>query len=286
MEKYVDLHIHTTASDGTLTPRQAVELARSLGLAAVAITDHDTTSGLGEAARAGAELGVEVVPGLELSAGYRDKNVHILGYFIDPDAPALRAALDWFVRERKSRNERIVAALAADGFHISMGELEAAWPATVLGRPHIAEALVRRGYAAGIDEAFDRFLNRGRPYYRPRRRMPMDRAVAAVLASGGIACVAHPLQYGFPPDELEAFLRAAKTAGCAALEAYYSKYSQAQQAALRAMAARLGLAVSGGSDFHGDRKPDIQMGSGVDGSLRVPYGLLEVLRTAARRGDG
>ena len=282
MEKLVDLHIHTTASDGTLTPRQAVQLARSLGLAAIAITDHDTTAGLAEAMDAGAELGVEVVPGLELSTEFRGGGVHILGYFIDPDASALRGALDRFVRARQARNEQIVAALAADGFDISMDELRTAWPDTVLGRPHIAELLVRRGYAAAIDEAFDRWLGRGRPYYRPRWRMPLAEAVTVIRASGGLASVAHPLQYGFPPDALEAFLYTAKDAGCGALEAYYSKYSPAQQAALRETAARLGLVVSGGSDFHGARKPEVKMGTGIHGSLRAPYELLDGLRAALR----
>ena len=213
---------------------------------------------------------------------YLGQGVHILGYFIDPDASALRGALDRFVRARQARNEQIVAALAADGFDISMDELRTAWPDTVLGRPHIAELLVRRGYAAAIDEAFDRWLGRGRPYYRPRWRMPLAEAVTVIRASGGLASVAHPLQYGFPPDALEAFLYTAKDAGCGALEAYYSKYSPAQQAALRETAARLGLVVSGGSDFHGARKPEVKMGTGIHGSLRAPYALLDGLRAALR----
>lgn len=282
MEKLVDLHIHTTASDGTLTPRQTVKLARDLGLAAIAVTDHDTTAGLPEALAAGTELGVEVVPALEISAGYLDRGVHILGYFIDPAAPALGRALDWFVQERRTRNEKIVSALAADGFDISMQTLEAAYPDTVLGKPHIADLLVRRGYAADIDDAFDRWLGRGRPYYRPRQRMPMGEAVSAIRDAGGLAVAAHPLQYRFAPAELEAFLRAARDAGCGALEAYYSKYGPAEQAMLCSMAARLELGVSGGSDFHGDRKPDIRMGSGINGSLHVPYAVLERLRALPR----
>ncbi len=278
MEKLVDLHVHTAASDGTLTPRRTVALARDLGLAAIAVTDHDTTAGLAEAMAAGAELGVEVIPGVEISAGYLDRGVHILGYFIDPDAPALSRALDWFVRERRERNEKIVSALAADGFPISMPALERAYPDTILGRPHIADFLVRQGCAGSVDEAFRRWLDRGGPYYRPRRRMPLAEAVSAIRQAGGTAVIAHPLQYGFPPEALEAFLRAGKDAGCLALEAYYSKYGPEEQAALCRTAARLGLAVSGGSDFHGTRKPDIQMGSGIHGSLRVPYAVLEGLR--------
>ena len=159
-----------------------------------------------------------------------------------------------------------------------MDELKAASPGAVLGRPHIASRLVQLGCAADVQDAFRRFLDRGRPYYRPRQHMPLAQAVAAIRDAGGVASAAHPLQYGFDPPALEAFLLAARAAGCQALEAYYSKYSPEEQAALASTAARLGLAVTGGSDFHGDRKPDIRMGSGIAGRLRVPYSVLEALR--------
>ena len=282
MEKYIDLHIHTTASDGTLTPRQAVTLAGRLDLAAIAVTDHDTTAGLLEAMVAGAELGVEVIPGIELAADYRGRSVHILGYFIDPGAAWLQQALAWSVGRRDARNGQIVAAMKQDGFPISLEALQAEHPDAVLGRPHIAEWLMRHGYAASVEDAFRRWLNKGGPYYRPRERMTLRQAVQAIRGSGGLAGVAHPLQYGFPPAELEAFLLAAREAGCRALEAHYSKYGPDQQRDLCRTADRLGMALSGGSDFHGDRKPDIQMGSGIDGSLRVPYGVLERLRTLER----
>ena len=278
MEKLIDLHVHTTASDGTLSPRETAALDRKLGLAAIAVTDHDTAAGVDQALAAGAELGVEVVPGIELAAEYEGRSVHILGYFIDPSAPGLRQALDRLVRERERRNEKIVAALAADGFDISMDRLRGACPDAVLGRPHIAAWLARQGRAASVEDAFHRYLDRGRPYYRAREHMPLRQATGAIRAAGGLASAAHPLQYGFAPEALERFLLAAREAGCQALEACYSKYSPAEQQTLRRTADRLGLAVSGGSDFHGDRKPDIRMGSGIGGGLRVPYAVLEGLR--------
>ena len=278
MERLIDLHVHTTASDGTLTPRQTAELAKKLGLAAIAVTDHDTAAGLPQALAAGAELGVEVVPGVEVSAGYRDTGVHILGYYIDPTAPVLAAALDWFRQERARRNEAIVQAMAADGYPISMDALRAAFPGAVLGRPHMAALLVQAGCADSVQDALTRWLNKGGTYYQPRRRMPLEQAVQAIRQAGGAACVAHPYQYGFGGAEREAFLRAARDAGCTALEAYYSGYSPAQTQALLEAADRLGMAVAGGSDFHGDRKPHIQMGSGIGGGLAVPYSLLEALR--------
>ncbi len=278
MEKNIDLHIHTTASDGTLTPCQTVEQAHALGLAAVAITDHDTTAGVMEAMVAGGSLGVEVIPGIELAADYQGRSVHILGYFIDPSAAWLRMALDWSVSRRDVRNEQIVAAMVADGFPISLGALRAEDPDAVLGRPHIAAWLMRHGYADSVEDAFRRWLNKGRPYYRARERMTLRQAAQAIRGSGGVAVAAHPLQYGFEGEALEGFLLAAREAGCQALEAYYSKYSPAEQEALCRTAARLGLGVSGGSDFHGSRKPDIRMGSGIHGSLWVPYSVLEGLR--------
>ena len=279
MSDRVDLHIHTAASDGTDTPRQAVELAAKLGLRAIAVTDHDSVSGIGEALAAGAELGVEVIPGIEISADYKGNRAHILGLFIDPDAPSLRPALDWAVNERDERNKKIIGAMEADGFPISQEMLQQEYPDAVLGRPHMAEHLMKKGVVSSIQEAFDRLLAEGRPYYRPRERMPMGQAVDAIRRAGGVAILAHPMQYGYDADRRDAFIRSGMAAGAAGLEAYYSEHSQAQQAELLHTAARYGLAVSGGSDYHGSRKPHIAMGSGIAGSLHVPFQVLEALKT-------
>ena len=276
----IDLHVHTTASDGTLTPRRTVELARKLGLAALAVTDHDTVAGLDEAMAAGRELGVETVPGVEVSAGYRDQGVHILGYFIDPAAPELTEALEWFRRERERRNEAIVDAMAADGFPLSMDRLSAAFPHAVLGRPHIASLLVQAGCAPSVGDALAKWLNRGGTYYRPRRRMPLEQAVAAIRAAGGVAVIAHPYQYGWRGDDLAAFVGDCAAAGCRGMECVYSGYGPEQNAELRALAGRFGLAESGGSDFHGERKPHIHLGWGMTGEVAVPYPVLEGLRAA------
>lgn len=278
MEKRVDLHIHTTASDGTASPAQAVATAKELGLAAIAITDHDSVSGVAKAQGEGQALGVEVIAGIEISADYQGNKAHILGYFIDPSSEALRPALDWAVNEREERNRIIVASLAADGFDISIEALAAAYPDSVLGRPHMAEHLMKKGYVSSVKEAFDKYLGEGRPYYRGKRRIPMDQAVALIGQAGGIASLAHPLQYGYDGAALERFIATAKSVGCAALEAYYSEHSPREQAWLLETAARYGLGVSGGSDYHGDRKPHIQMGSGIENGLRVPYSVLEGLK--------
>lgn len=285
--KTIDLHVHTTASDGTDAPAEVVEQAAALGLAAVGITDHDSTAGIGPALEAGRRLGVEVVPGIEVSSDYRDNNVHILGYFVQAGSPALRPVLEWVTREREERNRKIVGMLAGDGFDISMEQLKEEYPGAVLGRPHMAEHLMRRGYTASVKEGFDRYLGTGRPYYLPRRRISMERAVEVIRQAGGLAVLAHPYQYGYPDPEREELLETARRLGIQALEAYYSLHTPGQQAALLAKAEAWGLGVSGGSDYHGSRKPHIRLGSG-QGDLSVPLQALEGLKSLwrASRAEG
>ena len=276
----VDLHVHTTASDGTLTPRQTVALAGELGLAAVAVTDHDTLAGLPEAMAAGAELGVRVIPGIELAAEHAGREVHILGLLLDPEAPSILEAAAWAARGRDERNRRVIEALAANGIPVTAEAVQAENPGAVLGRPHIAAWLAGHGYVASAKEAMDHWFRSGQRYYRPRPWMALDRAAAAIRGAGGVAVMAHPLQYSWRGQALEDYLRAGMAAGCRALEAYYSEHSPQDQAMLLAAADRLGLAVSGGSDFHGARKPRIRMGTGVDGGLFVPAAVLEGLEKA------
>lgn len=273
----IDLHIHTAASDGTDTPRAALEKAASLGLAAVSITDHDSVSGVPEAMRAGAELGVEVVPGIEVSSDYRDNNVHILGYFIDPAAAQLRPVLDWVKTERDERNEKIAAMFARDGFDISIAQLREEYPDSVLGRPHFCEHLMRKGYISSVKEGFEKYLGEGKPYYLPKRRISIAKAVETIVAAGGVPVLAHPMQYHYPEPELIELIETAKALGVRALEAYYSEFSAEQTAWLLRAAEKYGMGVSGGSDYHGTRKTHISMGTGC-GNLAIPYSVLEELK--------
>ena len=274
----IDLHIHTTASDGTDSPRLIVQQAAQLSLRAVAVTDHDTVAGIAEAQAAGRELGVEVLPGIEISTDYRGTDAHILGYFIDPTSSALRQLTEWMVAERDSRNSAMAANMAADGIDISPEQLRRAHPDAVIGRPHMAQRLMELGLVGSVKEAFALYLGSGKKYYLPRRRIPLPEAVEIIRAAGGIASAAHPLQYGFSESGTADYLRFARGAGCAALEAYYSEHSPAQRDALLAAAEELGMAVSGGSDYHGSVKPHIALGSGINGSLNVPYSVLEGLK--------
>lgn len=274
---YIDLHNHSTASDGTDSPREIIEKARTLGLAAAAITDHDTVAGVEEALLAGKELGVEVVPGIEVSSNYRDNNVHILGYYIDIHAEALRPVLDWVQIEREKRNEKITAMFLADGFDLSLEELRQTYPGAVIGRPHMAELLMRKGYTSSVKEGFEKYLGEGRPYYLPKERISIAQAVETIAAAGGVPVLAHPLQYHYPRREVIEMIETAKALGIRALEAYYSEHSPEEQNDLLRLADHYGLGVTGGSDCHGTRKTHIRMGTGT-GHLAVPESVLAGLK--------
>ena len=277
----IDLHTHSTASDGTDAPGAIAEKAAALGLLAVSVTDHDTVSGVEEALTAGRRLGIEVVPGIEVSSDYRDNNIHILGYFIDVRAPALRPVLDWVKTEREERNKKITAMFVADGFDMPLEELKREYPASVLGRPHMAEYLMRKGYTNSVKEGFDKYLGEGKPYYLPKRRISIARAVEVILAAGGVPVLAHPLQYRYPRNEVVEMIEYTMGLGIRALECYYSEHTPEEQEWLLSQAERYGLGVSGGSDYHGTRKTHISLGTGM-GGMAVPYSVLENLK--ARRG--
>ena len=270
--KRIDLHVHTTASDGTMTPAEAVAHARFRGLSAVAITDHDTPAGIPEALEAGEAIGVEVIPGIEVSVDYGGRGIHILGYFINPAASSLRQLLHWVVAERRRRNEKIAAAMRADGIAVTLDDLVRSNPDSVIGRPHFAAALVERGWASDVNDAFRRFLNRGQRYYRRREYIPLRQAMDVILDAGGKPVMAHPLQYKLPEDELLTLVRTLTDAGIVGMECLYSQYEADETEYLKGLASRFGLCVTGGSDFHGTRKP-IQIGTPP-----VPYELLEGLK--------
>ena len=269
---FIDLHNHTTASDGTLSPAETVVHAKLRGLSAIAVTDHDTPFGLPEAIEAGRAMNLEVVPGIEISVDYKGRGIHVLGYFIDPAASSLRGLLQWVVAERRRRNETIAAAMREDGIDVTLEKLVKSNPDSVLGRPHFAAALVEMGYASDVNDAFRRFLDRGQRYYRKRSYIPLRQAFEVIRDAGGKAVMAHPLQYKLPEEELLVLVRTLVDAGAVGMECLYSQYDEADSAYLMGLAERFGLCVTGGSDFHGKRKP-IEMGTPP-----VPYELLEKLR--------
>ncbi|TDA69462.1 MAG: PHP domain-containing protein [Clostridia bacterium] len=252
----VDLHVHTRASDGGRTPEQVVILAREAGLHALAITDHDTTDGLPPAQEAAGHLDLRLVPGIELSTLWDEHEVHILGYFIDPFNPELREVLSSRQEGRCRRGRRILEKLAALGMPLKWEEVLArAGDAASIGRPHIAEVMIDKGYVSSVDEAFVRFLGTGAPAYVPRTKFSPQEAIDLVLAAGGVPVLAHP---GLIKDPalLEQLLQDGKLKG---LEVYYPGHDEETTRELAELCRRQGLIATGGSDFHGlpgdDRAP-------------------------------
>jgi predicted metal-dependent phosphoesterase TrpH len=259
------------------------------GLGALALTDHDTTAGLADCAAACAMAGVAFVPGIEISAdrGKPTGSMHILGYFIDPANPELAAVSAELERARNERAPQIVEKLNALGVEITMAEIIEQTASAMIGRPHIAAVLKRKGYVGSVREAFERYIGQGAPAFVRKDNLPTERAIAAIHAAGGLAVLAHPIQLRCADDaELEQTVRRLADEGLDGLEVYHSDHSPAVAARYGELAAQLGLLVSGGSDYHGEAK------SVEIGSQHVPAAVLERLReglgdrATKRRRDG
>jgi len=275
--KLIDLHTHSTASDGTLSPAGLAAEAAAAGLAAVALTDHDTVQGLPEFLSAAAAGGPELVPGVEISTERPGGGpMHLLGLWVDHHEKGLQEGLAWMQRVRAQRNPKIAAKLKDMGLAVSMEEV-AALAGGQVGRPHFAQALVNKGLVANTAEAFNRFLKRGAPAYVEKQRLSPGQAIGLIRGAGGLPVLAHPALLDMNPAVLAELVQKLQGQGLMGLEAYYSQHDAPQERRLTGLATRLGLAVSGGSDFHGASKPDIRLGTGL-GTLRVPDSLLAGLK--------
>ena len=278
---YIDLHIHTTASDGSNRPAEVAAMAARAGYRAIAITDHDNLNGVDEAVSVGEHLGLEVVPGIELSTDYAGTEVHILGYFVDPGAESLSDLLAVALRRREARNERITEVLRAAGIQVTMDEVRAKFPGTVLGRPHIAMVMMDKGYVSDVRQAFREYMGKGAKCYVPKINMPLDHAVDRILRAGGLPVLAHPFQYKRDDAGLRELIEYCMEQGLRGMECRYSGYSPEQSAYLEALAEEYGLVKTGGSDFHGSNKPQIALGTGIMDNLSVPYEWLVQLKELA-----
>lgn len=276
MKRSIDLHVHTTASDGTLTGSEVVSLAVESGLSAIAITDHDTVSGYAEAAQMGKKLGVEVIPGIEISTKYGG-TVHILGYYIDPDSEKLRPVLDWVIHDRDARNRKMAELMAADGIPVSYDEMRARF-GEVIGRPHFAEVLVELGLAVSVQDAFDRYVEKGQKYWLPRNFLSIERSVEIITEAGGVPVLAHPFQYKRDDAGLRELIEHCMAHGLRGIECRYTGYDTQMVGYLEQLADEYGLVKTGGSDFHGENKPHIALGHGLHGELDVPMTFLAALR--------
>ena len=281
MPGYVDLHVHTSYSDGSFTPAEVVRRAVNLGLSALAITDHDGVDGNAEAFAEGAQNGLEVIPGVEMSCNFTPKNVHIIGLFIDPTEERLAATLEEVREYRRLRNPKVLEKLAELGMPIALEEVAAKAKGRTLGRPHIAEVMVEKGYVADFQEAFEKYLAHKKPAYVHRRRITAEEGIDLIHGAGGLAFLAHPGIYALPARITENMIYKLTRAGLDGVEVYYSDHLPTDTAFLRRIVEEYDLLATGGTDFHGDTKPGIEVGVGR-GDLEVPYEL--VARMKARLG--
>ncbi len=276
----IDLHVHTTASDGTYTPAEAVKRAAALGLRAMAVTDHDNMRGCPEALRAGEDCGVEIIPGIEISTKFR-RSVHILGYYVDAKAPAMQEALNWVVKDRDERNRKMAALMAADGLPVSYEQMHERF-GPVIGRPHFARVLVELGLADSVNDAFDKYVEKGRMYYVGRNFLSIERSIEIIRASGGVPVLAHPFQYQLDDAGLRELIEHCIDSGLLGMECRYTGYDADRVGYLLRLAEEYRLLPTGGSDCHGANKPHISLGTGLHGELEVPYAYLERLKEARR----
>jgi predicted metal-dependent phosphoesterase TrpH len=282
----IDLHTHTNESDGTCTPLELVDRALAIGLEALAITDHDTFAGYDRAAGPARASGLDLICAIELSArwegqGSMGRTVHLLGYFLhQPPRAEFRTWLGELQAARRERNVRLIAKLQSLGVGIELGEVERIGR-TLTGRPHFARVLIQKGYAANWEDAFRNYLDESAPSFVEREAPDVPTGIQRIISGGGQAVLAHPVRLGMrDPASEESFIDNLGDAGLKGIEVYHSDHSESDQARYREIARKLALAVTGGSDFHGDIKPGVALGSGVGGSLNIPKSVLDELRKA------
>ena len=276
----IDLHLHTTHSDGSLRPSEVLALAKAADVSALAITDHDITTGIPEALATGEKLGIEVIPGVEISSFDGKSELHILGYCVNWEDKEFNDRLATLRASRHRRNPLIIERLRAAGLDVTYDEVKALAGTESVGRPHIAQLLMQKKYVTSAKEAFDRFLAEGKPAYVPRELPSPAEAIRWIREAKGVAVLAHPTWIKETGDGLRTCVTALKEAGLGGVEVHYSTHSKAQTAGYLELAQRLGLLVTGGSDFHGLTKPDIEVGYGR-GDLKVNPRLLDPLKEAA-----
>ena len=278
MEKYIDLHTHSLKSDGSMTPAEVVREAKKAGLAAIALSDHDTIDGIHEAMEEGKKIGVEVVPAIEFSVKSATET-HILGYYIDIENPDLLRTLEEVVDLRIARNHLTCQRLNELGFDITLEEVRALAPNNFVGRAHFARVLMDKGYTNSVKEGFDKYMSVGQYAYCEQQRLSAKEAIELIKSCGGVSFLAHPHLTKLDDDKIKEFLRELKSYGLNGLEGYYTDYTPEMQEKYQLMAKELGLMISGGTDFHAQMKPHISIGTGL-GNMKIPYSVLENIKKA------
>lgn len=281
-KEIVDLHVHSTYSDGTFTPKELVDYALEKGLQAFALTDHDTTAGLAEAMEYARTKDIQVVPGIEFSTEYESRDIHILGLYVDYEKKEFKEQVQAFVDSRITRNQKMCAKLREAGIDITYEGLLSAFPDSTITRAHYARYLLDHGYVKSMPEAFDRYVGDHSPCFVPREKVTPAQAVKLILMADGIPILAHPTLYHMSDQRLEKLVISLKEAGLIGIEAVYSTYTAAEERKMRALASRHHLLISGGSDFHGSNKPGLDLATGY-GKLYVPSSILKDLEQSRIR---
>ena len=274
MDELIDLHVHTTASDGTMSPKQIVSYAKQKGLIAIGITDHDTISGIEEAQKEGKLLGIEVIPGIEISTEFNGE-MHLLGYYIKETFQLIKK-LNGIRDKREIRNVKIISKLNERGIDVSLEEVKEIAKGESIGRPHIAMVLMQKGYVDSVRTAFDKYLGKGKIAYVDREKVSPEEGIKIILEAGGLPVLAHPKYLNLSGAELDILLVKLKEYGLVGIEAYYSMNTKNETGIYLRVAIKHGLAVTGGTDFHGNNKPEIDIGTGK-GNMKLKYDIVNNL---------
>ncbi len=276
MEEYIDLHVHSNISDGTMSPADVVKLAAKSGLSAIALTDHDTVDGIEEALAAGEKYGVEIIPGIEISADYKGGDLHILGFDIDYRDKNFAGKIKVCRDSRHERNLKMTEKIRQQGFDITWEMILERFGDNSITRAHFAKYLLDEGYVESKEEAFAKYLNPGCPCYVPREKVTPEQAVKMIIDAKGHPVLAHPMLYKLTHERVESVIVMLMSYGLQGIEAVYSLNSLEDDEFLRKLAKRHGLYITGGSDFHGAIKPDIQIGKGR-GNLKMTKDMCPML---------
>lgn len=277
--KKIDLHMHTTHSDGSYLPRELVRYAGEKGLGSISVTDHDTMSSFEECADEAKKLGIELIPGIEISCEFEPGTLHVLGYFVDRNHSGFKAVLDEIQKARRERNPEIIRKLNRLGIEITLGEVVAVSGGKQVGRPHFAKVLVQKGAVKTMDEAFQKYLAKGKPAYVDKRRLSSKEGIQKIREAGGIAVVAHPKQMKLQGETLTTEIKRLVGEGLGGLEAYNSCQNGDEARLYKELAKRFNLLVTGGSDFHGANKPEVDLGY-LGGGVELGYEVVESMKAS------
>ena len=278
----VDLHMHTTHSDGTFPPRELIRYAKNKGLTCISVTDHDTLSSYEESLDEAKKLGIELIPGIEISAQFEPGTLHILGFFLDPNQLQLQSTLADIQKARKERNPQIIKRLNGLGISITLQEVEAESGGKQIGRPRFARVLLKKGIVKNMQEAFEKYLAKGKSAYIDKRRLNSRESIECIRKAGGIAVIAHPKQMRLDEEQLNEEFARLVDEGLGGIEAYNSCQNRQEAELYKKLAKRFNLFVTGGSDFHGANKPEVDLGN-LGGGAELDYELIEEMKESLRK---